>query len=82
MLERENRNLLKDMLRMGLLILMIGGVLFLYLLQKLRSRDQDTEIQRLVEQQMRVIREINRVEYEIERLRRPGVYGPEQRRQE
>jgi hypothetical protein len=73
MLERENRTLLKDMLRMGLLILMIGGVLFLYLLQKLRSRDQDTVIQRLVEQQMRVIREINRVEYEIERIRRPGV---------
>jgi len=69
---QDNRLLLKEMFRAGLLVLMIGSVLFLYLLQKVRSRNQGLEIARLSRERTVLIKKINSVEFEIEKMRRSG----------
>lgn len=69
---QDSRKLLKEMFRVGVLVLMIGAVLFLYLLQKVRSRNQGLEIARLSGKRAALIKQINRVEFEIEKIRRPG----------
>ena len=71
-LNQDSRKLLREMFRVGLLVLMIGSVLFLYLLQKVRSRNQGLEIARLTGRRSALIKRINSVEFEIEKIRRPG----------
>ncbi len=68
---QEDRMVIKDFLKILLLVLFVGGVSFLCLLQRVRSRDLDFEIDQLNARRAGLIKEINQLDYRIEQLKMP-----------
>jgi cell division protein FtsL len=67
----SNRHLLREYLRTLFLIVFISAVLFLFLLQRVRSRELTLREGELLARQQEIFRLMNRLDFEIERLKAP-----------
>lgn len=67
----NDRRVIKDILRVMVLLLFIGGVSFLCLLQRVRARELDSEISRLNRKKSMVIKSLNQLDYTIEQMKAP-----------
>lgn len=67
----QDRTVIKDFIKIFLLILFIGGVSFLCLLQRVRSRELDLEVARLNTERANLIKDLNQLDYRIEQLKAP-----------
>ena len=76
MIRPEDKPVVMEFLRIFLLVLFVGGISFLCLLQRVRSRELDFEITRLNSKRADVIKEINELDYRIEQLKSPGRIIP------
>lgn len=74
--ETAGRSTLREMLRYLGIALLVGGVLFLYLRQKVAGRELGLEISQLKKDKAEVIKEINRLDVVLEQLKSPARVIP------
>jgi len=58
-------------LRVVFVVLLAMSVLFLYLMQRIKSRELDQEIARLKQEQAEAVKNLNRLDWRIEQLKSP-----------
>lgn len=73
---RTEHSLLWQFMRVVLFVAVAGGVGFLYLRQKVQGRELKGDLRRLRSERTRLVKQINRLDARIERLRSPGRIIP------
>lgn len=70
-MEKENKFIIRKFIKVVSFSLLVFGVCFLYLLQKVRGRELDSQIQILHLKKAALIKKINFIDFQIERLKSP-----------
>lgn len=72
----QQRGVLRVCLRALALVVLVMSVLFLYMMQRVRSRELDRDISRLRQEQAEAVKELNRLDCRIEKLKSPDRIMP------
>ncbi|MDR2733599.1 MAG: cell division protein FtsL [Spirochaetota bacterium] len=67
----EEKSVLRLCLRVLCIVLLVMSVLFLFLMQRIKSRELDQEIARLKQEQAEAIKNLNQLDWRIEQLKSP-----------
>ena len=74
--EQEQGGVITLCLRVLFIVLLAMSVLFLYLMQRVKSRELDQEFTRLKQQQAEAVKNLNQLDLRIEQLKKPERIKP------
>jgi cell division protein FtsL len=72
----DDKSVVRLCLRIVCVVLLVMSVLFLFLMQRVKSRGLDQEIARLKQEQAETIKDLNQLDSRIEQLKSPGRILP------
>ena len=73
---KEHGGVVSLCLKVLFIVLLAMSVLFLYLMQRVKSRELDQEFARLKQQQAEAVKNLNQLDWRIEQLKKPERIKP------